>query len=151
MQGKRFSAAGYNAEVKRLSGVWRDMRDEDKEAYKVEALHQQSLLDELETKPLPLTVAVPRQEPEIFRNAAKKRSARRLLINKSAYQGHTLWDQPTVFGDGSSVSLTWMPWQYVPDSSPHPIDLIWPPQLLGTADESINGHLRMRGFESQPH
>ena len=110
MEGRSFTKDAYAAEVKRLGVVWRGMSDDDKEPFQIEALHQQEQLDRLEEQPLaPATAQTasggPEPQVEVWQNAAKKRSYRRLLLNKAEFEGHAVWNHRTCFGD--SVS-TWL-------------------------------------------
>ena len=103
MQGKSFSKDEYQDEVKRLSTAWGEMSADDREAYAIEAHYQQARLDELETQPLQTASAGAKlggaAEEEVWRNAAKKRSCRRLRLNQAGFEAHDVWNQPTSFGD----------------------------------------------------
>ena len=48
LQGKKLNKQQYAEAVSELSTRWKEMTAQDKEAYAVEASHQQGLLDELE-------------------------------------------------------------------------------------------------------
>ena len=103
MSGRSLSKEEYQAEIKRVSNEWKNISPEMKEDYRVKAEHQQTLLDKLEGEPLPVQGAGmdASVEPEdgAWKNAAKKRSARRLEVNRQAFQAHNMWDLQTQFGD----------------------------------------------------
>lgn len=75
------------------------MSNEDKEPYQVEAEHQQNLLDDLSETPLPVGGSASCADQNVWKNAAKKRSMRRLALNQASFSSHGIWDQITQLGD----------------------------------------------------
>ena len=75
------------------------MSNEDKEPYQVEAEHQQNLLDDLSETPLPVGGKSSCADQNVWKNAAKKRSMRRLALNQTSFSSHGVWDQITQLGD----------------------------------------------------
>ena len=89
------------------------MSAEEKAPYKIEAEHQQAQLDALEREPLQVPAHAtapaaagatgPDDAPEalsgVWKNAAKKRSCRRLELNTASFRDHPFWQLPTQLGD----------------------------------------------------
>ena len=75
------------------------MPDEEKAAFQVEAAYQQGLLDDLAQTPLPTKDQTDEKKANVWRNGAKKLSARRLELNTEAFQQHPLWSLPSQFAD----------------------------------------------------
>ena len=103
LEGMSLSLVDYKEKVRQISQDWRNMSQEDRDAFEIEAQQQQHRLDDLSQQPLPSATGASNQQEDpttnCWRNGAKKRSARRLLVNKSAFASHTLWDLPTQYGD----------------------------------------------------
>ena len=79
MQNQTFNQAEYKARVRELSAEWKRMPDEEKAAFQVEAAYQQGLLDDLAQTPLPTKDQTDEKKANVWRNGAKKLSAKRLL------------------------------------------------------------------------
>ena len=109
LKGRHLQGEAYHAEIKEISRQWRSLSAEAKEEYQVEAEHQQALLDALETTPLAVEAADDSERANttdgVWRNAAKKRSARRLDLNEAAFRDNILWSLPTQLGDGAMAVL----------------------------------------------
>eukprot|EP00438_Fugacium_kawagutii_P034009 Skav211224 [mRNA] locus=scaffold934:287200:291877:- [translate_table: standard] len=108
LENKSLSREAYADQIKTLSQRWRAMSPEEKEVYQVEALHQQSKIDELAQKPMPLGTDRSRspirdQEKSVWDNARSKISARRLLLNEEAFKSHGVWRLPTQCGDSGGA------------------------------------------------
>lgn len=108
MEGLTLDKKNYREKVRELGSKWRAMTPEEKEDYTVEAEWRQNQIDELAGKPLPTcaeNAAGPHagEQHGVYRNAAKKISARRLLLNESSLQSHPIWDIPTQIGDSASA------------------------------------------------
>lgn len=103
--------------------------DESKQAYNVEAEHQQILRERLGSTPLAAAcpkkesqsqppgfdvddqnqdvspeLSVKAMEAEVGRKACGKLSCRRLALSQSGYQSHLAWTTDSHFGDSSLVS-----------------------------------------------
>lgn len=102
----------YRAEVKALSQRWKNMTKEEKEAYQVQAAHEQIKREELANTPhAPKSSGeavseVDRQkihdlEKVVGRSACKKLSARRLLFNDEMLKKHPVWESETQFADSN--------------------------------------------------
>lgn len=89
----------YRAFIKDLGKQWREMSKERKNDYQLQADHQQQLLDDLESKPLPTETANFDDESDIWHNAKKKRSIRRLDANRQNFREHNVWNLRTQYGD----------------------------------------------------
>ena len=82
------------------------MTPDEKEPFKVEAAHQQQVLDKLEEQALPSAAdkeAGRTEGSEAWRNASKKRSLRRLDLNMASYEEHPIWQLETQLGDSAWV------------------------------------------------
>lgn len=99
MSGHSFTGDEYKQKMKDISAEWKSMSNEDKEPYQVEAEHQQNLLDDLSETPLPVGCQSSCADQNVWKNAAKKRSMRRLALNQAAFSSHGIWDQITQLGD----------------------------------------------------
>lgn len=102
-----------------LCAVCRVPRAEDKEPYIIQAAHQQALIDDLATKPLEDAATkknrteLPMEEDgdevnQVWKNASKKISCRRLMLNKEAFRDHPIWQTASQFGD-SHLLLSHIP------------------------------------------
>ena len=85
MQNQTFSQDDYKARVRELSAEWKRMPDEEKAAFQIEANYQQGLLDDLAQTPLPTKDHTDEKKENVWRNGAKKLSARRLELNTEAF------------------------------------------------------------------
>lgn len=110
MSGHNFTGDEYKRKLKDISAEWKSMSNEDKEPYQVEAEHQQNLLDDLSATPLPAgrQSSSADQNQNVWKNAAKKRSMRRLALNKAAFSSHGVWDLPTQLGDSILASFLYI-------------------------------------------
>lgn len=87
------------------------MSQEEKEAYQVEAVHQQSKIDELAQKPMLVGKDRSRsqeddREKSVWSKAKRKISARRLQLNQDAFRSHEVWRLPTQLGDSALASIS---------------------------------------------
>lgn len=88
--------------------MWTSMSREEKDAYRVEAEWQQQQIDCLAQQPL--QTAKERADGvrpvgnDVWRNAQKKISCRRLTINQRSLETCGLWDFPTQFGDSALIA-----------------------------------------------
>lgn len=119
MSKKTLTQDEYKSEVKAPGARWKALSADEKADFNVLAAHQQSMLEELAHKPLPTKpesgIAPTTDEADqldVWRNAQKKRSARRLDINSEAFERHPIWDSPTQLGD--SLSVTTCPVSHFP-------------------------------------
>ncbi|CAK9033352.1 PARP-type domain-containing protein (Fragment), partial [Durusdinium trenchii] len=115
MSKKTLTQDEYKSEVKALGARWKALSADEKADFNVLAAHQQSMLEELAHKPLPTKpesgIAPTTGEADqldVWRNAQKKRSARRLDINSEAFERHPIWDSPTQLGDSQGALKTSM-------------------------------------------
>lgn len=107
--GRSLPKDEYKAKLKQISLEWKSLSPAEKEAFEVEAQHQQGQIDDLAQRPL--QTAKDKKEAgdsmagdgEVWRNAAKKISCRRLAINQNSLETFGLWDLPAQFGDSLSV------------------------------------------------
>lgn len=109
MTGKSLPTHEYKRRVAELSKEWRATNQADREAFELEAQHQQQELSRLAQTPLPSKMKREAEKAQgadvaadaaVWKNATKKLSSRRLLLNKEAFNQHSLWDLPTQFGEG---------------------------------------------------
>ena len=108
MEGLSLTAEGYQQKVKELSQKWRAMSVEEKERFQIDANYRQSRLDTLAETPLPSQKAQNAgacDQEDVWRNAAKKLSCRRLALNVKDFQSNSLWDLTTQLGDGFFVAF----------------------------------------------
>ncbi|CAE7402212.1 unnamed protein product [Symbiodinium sp. CCMP2592] len=92
--GQSLKGDEYHARIRELSAQWRRMSSEEKQPFVVKAAHQQTLLDELEQKPLDSAATTKAKAAEgaadaapvdsAWKNACKKRSLRRLELNTAS-------------------------------------------------------------------
>ena len=103
LEGLSLTGDAYKNKVAELGAQWRALHPEDKTRYKIEADYRQSKLDDLARTPLAASNQSQSDggnlEETVWRNAAKKLSARRLALNVQGFQQHSLWDLPTQLGD----------------------------------------------------
>eukprot|EP00435_Cladocopium_sp_Y103_P032496 s25_g8.t1 len=94
--------------IRKMAGTQR-MPEDEKAAFQIEADYQQSLLDDLAQTPLPLKAETDEKKQHVWRNGAKKLSARRLELNTEAFQQHPLWSLPSQFADSfGAVKEAWI-------------------------------------------
>ena len=126
LQGKSLTGLEWKAFVKEVGKKWARMSKDERRPYVLEAEVQQSRLDRLAEMPLqsqseaksndaalqgspearddsanPSTSSV--AGDDVWRNAAKKLSCRRLVLNKQALGNHSIWNLPTQCGDSALV------------------------------------------------
>lgn len=113
LKGLQLEPGEYHQKVKEISGKWRSLSQEDREAYQVEAAHQQAMRDKLSE--LPLASKSEREggddsdmlkqqadlEQKVGRSGCKKLSARRLALNMESHTKHSLWNSSTNFADSN--------------------------------------------------
>lgn len=111
LSDKAHSKGEYTAKIRALSAKWRAMSKDEKAEYDIKAAHQQSLLDSLEARPLPVKgqPASDSEGEQTWRNAKKKRSARRLDVNAEAFEQYAVWDWPTRLGDSLLAARVFKP------------------------------------------
>lgn len=96
----------YKQKVGEISIMWKTLQAEEKEAFEVQAQHENCLRQQLAEMPLAVTgQEASHLEEEVGRNGCKKLSARRLGKNLEAQQFHELWDHPTQFADCKLASF----------------------------------------------
>ena len=104
MEGLVLTREGYQQKVKELSQKWRAMSVEDKGRFQIDANYRQNRLDQLAQTPLPSKTAGACDQENVWRNAAKKLSCRRLALNVKDFQSSSLWDLPTQLGDSFFIA-----------------------------------------------
>ena len=123
LAGLQLLPGDYKQRVTEISAQWRALSEEDREAYHVQAAHEQGLRDKLGQTPL-----IPKsekqnsneglQEPvdleqQVGRAGCKKLSARRLSLNMVSHKEHPAWASPTHFAD-SDLSVLHMKSKNIP-------------------------------------
>lgn len=117
MAGQVLQPDQYKAKLAQVSRAWRDLSVHEKDTYKIEAAHQQTLREQLATTPLLSKAEDTAQqeaqerpgetqlhktnelEQQVGRSACKKLSARRFGLNTALQKEHPLWTSRTQFAD----------------------------------------------------
>lgn len=105
MGGESLGLQQYTARVREASRAWRDLSQEDKQAFEVEANHQETLRAELSVTPLSVGSKAKERtdlEEAVGRKSCKLLSARRLKLNDEQFDHHSLWDLLTCLCDSTS-------------------------------------------------
>ncbi|CAK9034023.1 PARP-type domain-containing protein (Fragment) [Durusdinium trenchii] len=108
--GKQLGLAEYNNAVKTLSHQWRQMTDEQKQPYEIQAVHEEhvrsrvaesglSTKEQIETQHPMLEVSA-RLAEQVGKKGLSKISAKRLAINEELFESHSLWSGDSQLGDG---------------------------------------------------
>ena len=108
LSGGSHDTSQYTSRVKEASKIWKEMSQDDREAFEIEANHQDKLREELAK--VPLSSAGARMEPtnleqQVGAKSCKLLSARRLKLNDDQYDKHPLWDLPTCLADSNLFLL----------------------------------------------
>ncbi|CAK9020901.1 PARP-type domain-containing protein (Fragment), partial [Durusdinium trenchii] len=106
LSGGSHDTSQYTSRVKEASKIWKEMSQDDREAFEIEANHQDKLREELAK--VPLSSAGARMEPtnleqQVGAKSCKLLSARRLKLNDDQYDKHPLWDLPTCLADSKGA------------------------------------------------
>ncbi|CAK9000125.1 PARP-type domain-containing protein (Fragment) [Durusdinium trenchii] len=91
VQGESLDMGDYTRRVKDASKLWKTMSQDDKEAFEVEANHQEKLRGELAQQPLSAGHAAKAPtalEKAVGHNSCKRLSARRLKLNDEQFDCH---------------------------------------------------------------
>ncbi|CAK9023468.1 PARP-type domain-containing protein (Fragment) [Durusdinium trenchii] len=113
LAGKQLELEDYESAVKQLSRTWREMSDEQKEEFEIQAVHEQNVRGMVSHSALPTKEQIETDDPmlsvssrlaeEVGKKGLKKISAKRLAVNQELYNSHCLWSCPTQLGDGNLV------------------------------------------------
>ena len=109
--GKQLGLAEYNNAVKTLSHQWRQMTDEQKQPYEIQAVHEEHVRSRVAESGLSTTEQIETQHPkldvsarlaeQVGKKGLSKISAKRLAINEELFESHSLWSGDSQLGDGS--------------------------------------------------
>lgn len=107
MEGSTVKKGEFKERLREIAKEWKQMNPEDRSAYEAEAAFQQDRIDSLAATPLPSKQEKDQSgggidKEEVWRNAKKKISCRRLAVNTQCFSDHSLWDLVTQFGDSPS-------------------------------------------------
>jgi|Cyp1metagenome_2_1107374.scaffolds.fasta_scaffold16542_7 hypothetical protein len=115
MEGSSLQTGDYKAEVKRLGLAWGNMSEEQREAYIIQAKHENLQRSELSELPLPAKGEGKSElELQVGRSGCKKISMKRLEANEKAFMEHQSWSHPTQLGDGcleSTMNYLMLMWK----------------------------------------
>ena len=115
VQGESLDMGDYTRRVKDASKLWKTMSQDDKEAFEVEANHQEKLRGELAQQPLSAGHAAKAPtalEKAVGHNSCKLLSARRLKLNDEQFDCHSVWDLATCMCDSAFSGIYYFPGCY---------------------------------------
>lgn len=102
LEGQTLSPETYAQKMRSVGEEWKRMGPEERQAFTIEACHQEGLRSKLAETPFSVgqkKSCVTELERSVGRNGCKHFSARRLTLNKKKFEEHSTWHLPTSLGD----------------------------------------------------
>lgn len=131
LQDQSLTPGAYSHSVRGVSKRWADLSDTDKDAYRVQAAHENQLREKLSATPLASKFdkkdsakGIRELEEQVGRSGCKKLSARRLVVNEDNFKNHSVWSCPTQLGD-SSLALSVLFIVAGCDTNRHMVTYVW--------------------------